>query len=375
MSQAINHQRYNPSKNIGFKTRSILLVASLCLSNMLLSSSAHAQGVSAGTDISNTVLVSYEMNGTAQEPIESSPTGNSTPGIGNGQGTTFKVDRKVDLSITSNGDAIVALGSTQAELIFTLVNDGNDSQEFKLSPNSTLGTDHFDTNSCTTTVTAVTPGSPLSGVILPTTGNIQLKADQQASISVKCDIPLDNNGSPILAGEASLLSLLAIAEKNIDGSTTNQTTTPDDALVIDTVYADSSGTDDINRDASHSTRASYIASTSTNPPPILTINKSIVEVKDTSGGSTAVTGSEVTYKIQVTTSGIGTIDNVVITDITPTEMTYKPTTIKLDGTGLSDNNDLDKADFGITSANTATIDLGNINAGIQHEILLTYTIN
>ena len=356
MSQTVNHQQYNPSKSAGFKTRSILLVASLCLSNMLLSSSAHAQGVSAGTDISNTVLVSYEMNGTAQEPIESSPTGNSTPGIGNGQGTTFKVDRKVDLSITSNGDAIVALGSTQAELIFTLVNDGNDSQEFKLSPNSTLGTDHFDTNSCTTTVTAVTPGSPLSGVILPTTGNIQLKADQQASISVKCDIPLDNNGSPILAGEASLLSLLAIAEKNIDGSTTNQTTTPDDALVIDTVFADSSGTDDINRDASHSTRASYIASTSTNPPPILTINKSIVEVKDTSGGSTAVTGSEVTYKIQVTTSGIGTIDNVVITDITPTEMTYKPTTIKLDGTGLSDNNDLDKADFGITRANTATID-------------------
>jgi uncharacterized repeat protein (TIGR01451 family) len=374
MTHTVN-QQYNPTKYTGFTTRSILLMTLLCLSNMFLLNSAHAQGVAAGTDISNTVVVNYNINGAAQEPIESSPTGNSTPGTGNGQGTAFIVDRKVDLSITSNGDATVALGSTQAELSFTLVNEGNDSQEFKLSTNSTLGTDDFDTSSCTTTVTAVTPGSPLSGVTLPTTGNIKLQADQQASISVKCDIPLDNSGSPILSGETSLLSLLAITEKNIDGSDTNQTTTPDEALVIDTVFSDSSGADDVNRDASHSTRANYIASTSTNPPPILAINKSIVEVKDTSGGSTAVTDSEVTYKIQVTTSGIGIINNVVVTDVTPAEMIYKPTTIKLDGIGLSDNNDSDKADYGLTTANTATINLGDINAGIQHEILLTYIIN
>ncbi len=375
MISTVNHQQFNPRINIGFTTRSALLMASLCLSNMIILNTSYAQGVAAGTDISNTVSVSYVIGGAAQQPIESSPTGNSTPGIGNGQGTTFKVDRKVDLSVTSSGDTTVALGSTQAELNFVLINEGNDSQEFKLSTNGALGTDDFDTNNCTTTVTAVAPGSPLSGVTLPTTGNIKLKADQQASISVKCDIPLDNSGSPILSGQASLLSLVAVTEKNINGSSTNQTTAPDDALVVDTVFSDSAGSDDINRDASHSTRANYIASTSTNPPPTLAINKSIVEVKDTSGGSTAVTGSEVTYKIQVTTSGIGTINNVVITDITPAEMSYKPTTITLDGAGLSDSNDLDKADYGITSANTATIDLGNINAGIQHEILLTYTIN
>jgi uncharacterized repeat protein (TIGR01451 family) len=279
------------------------------------------------------------------------------------------------LSITSNGDANVALGYPQAELNFTLINEGNDSQEFKLSTNSVLAADNFDTSSCTTTVTAVTPGSPLPSVVLPTTGNIKLKADQQASISVKCDIPLNNAGSPILAGQTSLLSLHANTEKNIDGSATIQTTIADDAIIIDTIFADSTGTDDVNRDASYSTRANYIASTSTTPPPTLAINKSIVEVKDTDGGSNAVTGSEVTYKLNVTTSGVGIINNVVITDITPTELTYKPSTIKLNGTGLSDNNDLDKADYGFTTANTATIDLGNINAGDQHEILLTYVIN
>ena len=365
----------NPMTKVGLTTRSILLVASLCLPNILLLQSAHAQGISAGTDISNTVIVNYNINGTAQQPIESSPTGDSTPGLGRGQGTIFKVDRIVDLSVTSNGNATVALGNTQAELNFTLANEGNDSQEFNLSTNSTLSTDDFNTNNCTTTVTAVTPGSPLAGVILPTTSNIKLKADQQASISVKCDIPLDDNGSPIQSGEASLLSLIAIAEKNIDGTNTAKTTTADDALTVDTVFIDGLGTDDLNRDATHSARASYITSTSTNPPPTLAINKSIVEVKDTNGGSTAVTGSEVTYKIQVTTSGIGVLNDVLISDITPVEMNYKPATIKLDGAVLSDLSDTDKADYGLTSANTATINLGNINAGDQHEILLTYIIN
>ena len=334
----------------------------------------NAQGVAAGTDITNIVIVNYSVAGAVQVPIESSPSGNSAPGTGNGQGTTFNVDRKVDLSISSNGDATVALGSSQAELSFTLINEGNDSQEYKLLTDSTLGTDDFDTSNCSTTVTGVTPGSPLAGVTLPTTGNIKLKADQKAFISVKCDIPLNNNGSQILSGQASLLSLLAVTEKNIDGSSTSQTTVPNAISVIDTVFSDDSGTDDINRDASHSTRANYIASTSGNPPPTLAINKSIVDVKDTSGGNTAVTGSEVTYKIQVTTSGIGIINDVLITDITPVEMNYKETTIKLDGVGLSDDDDLDKADYGVTNANTATIDLGNINAGNQHEILLTYTI-
>ncbi len=376
MKNIVSHYQHYPISIFGFfKVTPLLLLSSLCLSIVFLTNTVNAQGVAAGVDISNIVVVSYDIGGTTQQPIESSPTGNSTPGIGNGLDTVFKVDRKIDLSITSNGNTNAALGYSQAELNFTLVNEGNDSQEFSLTPNSTLGTDDFDTSNCNTTITAVSPGSPLPGVILPTTGNIKLRADQQASISVKCDIPLNNGGSPILIGQTSILSLLANTENNIDGSVTTQTTTPDNSITVDTVFADGTGTDDANRDAAHSTRANYIASNTTTPPPTLAIDKSIVEVNDSGGGSNAVTGSEVTYKIKVTTSGIGIINNVVITDITPADLTYKPATIKLNGLGLTDNNDADKADYGFTSANTATIDLGNINAGNQHEILLTYVIN
>jgi len=354
--------------------RIFLLMSAFCLSNVLFSSSSFAQGVAAGTDISNKVVVTYSIGNTVQEPIESSPTGNSAPGIGNGQGTVFKVDRKVDLLVTGSNNANVSPGDSQAEVTFTLLNEGNDTQVFNLATNSALGTDDFDTSNCVSTVTSVS-GIPLAGVILPTTGTIKLKADQQATINVSCDIPLNAGGTAMQAGDNSLLSLVATAEKNSDGTDTSETLTPDASNSVDTIFADNNGSDDSNRDARHSARREYVVSTIT-IPPTLSIDKSIVSIVDPQGGNTSVVGAEVTYKIQITTAGTGIIDNVVITDPTPANMNYKPSTIKLDSANQSDLNDTaDNSDFGNTTANTATINLGSIAAGSQHEIQLTYIIN
>ena len=347
---------------------------SLCLNFLIFHTPLYANRTQAGVDIANRVVVNYSMNGESQTPIESSPLGNSIPGIGQGQNTLFKVDRKIDLLVTSNGDTNANLGDLQAELQFTLINEGNDSQEFLLVPDSTLTTDDFDTSNCTAKVTTVS-GTPLPGVTLPTTGNIRLKADQQASISVTCDIPLLNAGQPILAGQTSLISLYAIAENNSDGSPTIQTVAPDTSMGIDTYYVDGAGTDDLTRDASHSSRARYIALDGTQPPPpSLTIDKSIISVTDPQGGNTAVTGSEIIYKIMITTSGIGTINNVVITDPAPSGMTYKPGTLSLNNTLLTDINDADSGTFD-NSNNLATVNLGNITAGNQYAIQLTFIIN
>ena len=181
-------------------------------------------------------------------------------------------------------------------------------------------------------------------------------------------------GSPISTGDTSLIGLIATTVKNEDGSTTIETPSTDTALGIETVFADNAGTDDSNRDAMHSARRTYTAESST-ILPTLTMDKTIVSVVDSSGGNTAIAGSEVTYKIQINTSGLGTINNLVITDPTPAEMSYKPGSIKLNNANLSDGSDADNADFGITTANTATINLGNIAAGSQYDIQLTYIIN
>jgi hypothetical protein len=358
----------NPCKNFVF-----LLMLSLCLLFLLSSRIVNAQGVAAGTDINNKVIVNYNVNNITQEPIESSPTGNSVGGLGNGQATTFKVDRKIDLLLTGDSNATVNPGDLQAEVSFTLQNEGNDIQEFSLLPDYTLGSDNFDSNNCNVEVTGVT-GTPLAGVTLPTSGNIKLKADQQASISVKCDIPLDNGGLPILAGDASLVSLIATTEKNNDGSNTIETITADTAMGIETVFADGANLDDSPRDAMHSARRSYIAVSST-VLPTLTMNKTILSVVDSSGGNTAVTASKVTYNIHINTAGIGVINNLIITDPTPAEMTYETESMKLNNVGVSDSNDADAADFGITTVDTATINLGNITAGSQYDIQLTYIIN
>ena len=354
--------------------RNFLLMSALCLSNMVLSSSIFAQGVAAGTDISNKVIVTYMIGDTIQEPIESSPTGNSAPGLGNGQGTVFKVDRKVDLLVTGNNNADVSPGDSQAEVTFTLINEGNDTQVFNLATNSTLGTDDFDTSNCVSTVTSVS-GTPLAGVVVPTTGTIKLKANQQANIKVSCDIPANAGGANMQAGDKSLLSLVATVEQNSDGSNTSETITPDVSNHVDTIFADNNGTDDSNRDAQHSARREYLISTIATPPT-LSIDKSIVSIVDPQGGNTSVIGAEVTYKIQITTAGTGTISNVIITDPTPANMNYKPSTIRLDNANQSDQNDgTDNSDFGMTTANTATINLGNIAAGSQYEIQLTYIVN
>jgi len=397
---------------------------------------------------------------------------------------------------TGNTNGNVSLGDLQAEVTYTLVNEGNDIQEFSLIPDTTLVSDNFDINNCTTVVTAIT-GTPITAP--PLTGNIKLKADQQASISVKCDIPLDNAGSPILNGQISLLALHATAEKNNDGSSVEESAGADTAMGIETVFADGAGLDDANRDASYTARRTYTVTTDlqapvavndsssdhvigssvtinpllndsnpddssnnnaldptsvvligsgvstdgktltvtgegvwmvnitsttagevtftpetgftgdptpvnytvknnsgtvsneavisidykqiTAPEAALSINKSIVSTVDPQGSNKAISGAVVTYKILVTTTGTGIVNNIVITDPTPADMTYKTGSIFMNNKNLTgivnvtDANDSDNADFGITNSNTATINLGDITAGSQYEILLSYTIN
>ena len=376
MNQAITDIHLHQARaDESFKNNSFLLKVFICLSFwVLFTCEVQSQGVIAGTDIANTVIVNYQIAGSNQLPIESTPTGNSTPGLGNGSPTIFKVDRKIDLLVTGNNNANVAPGDSQAEVTFTLTNEGNDNQEFSLIPDNSLVTDDFDPNTCNYLVTAVS-GTPLIGVIVPTSGNIKLKPDQQASISVKCNIPFTSNGLPLQTGQTSLLSLIATAERNDDGSLTSESIGADISTSVQTVFADSAGSDDANRDANHSARRNYLVSTS-GTPPTLSINKSIISIADSLGGSTAVSGSEVTYRIQITTGGAGFINNLVVTDPTPANMNYKAATIELNSAAQSDANDgVDNTDFGITTANTATINLGSIAAGSSHEIQLTYIIN
>ena len=87
---------------------------------------AMAAGTAAETNVQNTFSLNYSVDGTPQPTIDTGPGGSNTP-------TEFTVDRKVDLTVATNGNETVAPGETGAELTFTLTNTGNDTQAYDLS--------------------------------------------------------------------------------------------------------------------------------------------------------------------------------------------------------------------------------------------------
>jgi uncharacterized repeat protein (TIGR01451 family) len=107
-------------------------------------STANAQSTltPAGTSILNRATVNYSVGGAPQTPIESSPTGNTTPGLTAGSDTTFVVDNRVDLTVAeSSGNATVtAPGALNAWLAFTVTNTGNAPQGYQLSFAEETGT-------------------------------------------------------------------------------------------------------------------------------------------------------------------------------------------------------------------------------------------
>jgi len=117
----------------------------LCISMaaLLLSSAAWADGTDAGTVIENTATLSYSVGGAPQADITSAV-------------ADFKVDHKVDLTVTGNSATNVIVSPSTARLTtgnklsYVLKNEGNLKQEFKLKVQH-LGSDQFDAGAGTTT--------------------------------------------------------------------------------------------------------------------------------------------------------------------------------------------------------------------------------
>ena len=99
--------------------------AAFALSGVFLSGNAHAAGTNAGTPVSNTFTLDYQVAGVDQPQINN----NATP-------TTFTVDRVIRHTVTSLGDVSVAPGASPAQgaqLVFSLVNSGNDNQGYQFA--------------------------------------------------------------------------------------------------------------------------------------------------------------------------------------------------------------------------------------------------
>jgi uncharacterized repeat protein (TIGR01451 family) len=91
------------------------------------------------------------------------------------------------------------------------------------------------------------------------------------------------------------------------------------------------------------------------------ISKAVLVI-DQYGGSQPITGATIRYTLTVTAAGSGTAMGVVITDLLPTNTTYTPGTLKLNGVVLSDAADGDAGDVGGTTAGTVTVKPGDLTS-------------
>lgn len=313
-----------------------LIPLALSLAALSFTTSYWAAGTASGTSINNTAVLTYNVGGTAQTEIESSEGGNSTPGAGSGSATSFKVDKKIDLSVTAGSAVNVVPGTAAQNITFTLVNEGNSQETFSFSPTQVASGDDFDT-SCATLA------------------NVTLAADATATITVKCDIPV-SNGVTVKNGKTSIVDLKA--------TTTNVTETAgaDDAATVQTVFADNTGTgtDGADRNAQHSAVNTYTINTAD-----LTVMKTSAVTKmsinnaDDSTDPKRIPGATIEYTITVSNAaGASTASGIVISDAIPATLSIVGTPTITGGTSTSasvSGQDVTSAAFNLAAGETAVL--------------------
>jgi hypothetical protein len=308
-----------------FKRVSIACVA---LGAIVVSQQALAVGTAANTSIDNRATVNFQVGGVAQTPIESSPTGNSTPGANNGANTTFVVDNKIDLTVAEQGSAATAVGAGAANVVttFKVTNTGNNAQGYNLSAANLTGTtlftrtDAFDMTNLRTFVSTaacsnVVPLSPTptynSGT--DTAVNITtLAADACAYVFIVSDTPVTATN-----GQAANVRLTALTRVATTLAAVTQTAGAESPTVVDVVFADAA------RDATETADDQYFIQTAA-----LSVQKTITVISDPLNGTTnpkAIPLAIVEYGISLTNSGAASATLVSITDPVPANTAFPAT--------------------------------------------------
>ncbi len=361
-----------------------LLVACSSVSvAMLCSAPAFAGGTAPGTDILNTVNVSYQVGAVPQTVATASD--------------TFKVDRKIIFSLVeaaTTGTTTVNPGQTGQIARFQITNTSNDTLDFNLAALQQASTtnaahggqDAFDLTAFSFFVDANGNGTYEPATDIATTVD-NLGLDQSRFIFVIGDVPLTATN-----GQIAGVQLTATAREAAGGAITAVgDSTPNGATTVETVFADAAksgvGGTSIARDGIDVATDSFTVSAA-----VLSVFKSSRIISDGVSASNfkAIPGAVVEYCISVANaSGGATATNISISDLVPTNTTYVPASVRINGTvttpGASQTcaggtvttdsaADADGGSFG-TPANTVAGSLTNITGGSSSALIFRATIN
>jgi len=296
---------------------------------VVLQQPTFAVGTTAGIDISNTATVDYVMGG-------SSTSANSNT-------ATFRVDEIIDVTVSWQDAANIGVGTPDANQVLTylLTNTGNGNDSYTLSvENNPPGIDQFD--------------PLLVNIYLDTNGD----GNYNPGVDTQYSSPMN---VPVLAADASLVIFVL---NDIPGSLAANNLGNSQLTATSNTISGTPGASFANGGDNNTTAVVGASGGSSNDIGIyevtnttISLVKSVV-ITDPLGGNQPMPGATMTYSINVSASGTAT--GVVITDPIPANTTYTATTLNLNATALTDAADADAGDVGDTTANTVTVNLGDL---------------
>lgn len=294
---------------------------------------AQAAGTTAGTDVTNTATVNYQIGATPAPAVPAS--------------ITFKVDRRITLTVAEVGGVprYVEGSATNQVVTFTLTNTSNADLDFALAlgqmTNGTTvlggGADNFDVAMPRFFVDNGAVNGYDAGDTQVTHID-SLDADAVRTIYVVADIPASQ-----VNGDRAGITLLATAREDNNatglGDAITQTAGADTANAVDTVFGDLDGpavSGDVARDGQHSDDGSYLVDVTT-----LTVTKTSKVISDpinTTTNPKAIPGATVEYCLVLMNTGAQTINNIAITDALPAQTTFVAgsleSAVTIDGSNL-----------------------------------------
>lgn len=289
----------------------------------------------AGTTVSNTASVEYDVGGVAQDPVDSNA-------------STFVVDRKVDVTVLTDGPTTVVPGTTRT-LTFTVTNKSNSPMDFSLAAANQAG-DNFQVGSILAYVESGANAGYQAGE--DSLFIDELAPDDDVTVTVVATIPLTAKNT-----EFALVSLIATAAQSVD-TDGSYLATPgtlaadaaqsnvglvDDSTYIDTVFADAAGPyDGPLPDGKHSDDGRFNVETAR-----LNVTKTSVVVSDPvncsgtpvvcASAPKAIPGAVIEYCLDVNNIGASDAESIVLTDGIPANTTYVPESIKTGATSTTND--------------------------------------
>jgi uncharacterized repeat protein (TIGR01451 family) len=295
----------------------------------------------AGTVISNQAQLHYSVDGVAQTPTTSNI-------------ISFTVLEIVNMSLVWQDAVAVHVSTPQqnAPLAFTLTNTGNGTQSYNVLRDNAVVGDQFD------------PNSAAAGAIFIENG--LLAGFQATGPNADTAYIAGSNGLTLTPGESKVVYLvsdipsgLAIGNTGGVGVRVESRTIGVAGSLPGSTHANITQVGQLSTglavtgltQGQASSTGTYVID-----GVVVVVSKTIVSPTN---ASNLIPGTELKYRVLVGVQGTGSVQNLIINDPLPVQLTYISNSISLDAMSKTDATDTDNVEF---TNNTISVNLGNVTA-------------